>query len=59
MASPLSHKAIRWVGGVDGHIEMIDQTLLPGEFKVIACRDVETLRESIGSLRIRTVRIGG
>ena len=53
MASPLSRKTICWVGGLDGHIEMIDQTLLPGDCKVIACHDVETLWEAIRSLRIR------
>ena len=53
MANPLSHKTIWWVGGVDGHIRMIDQTLLPEQLEVIACRDVETVWEAIRSLRIR------
>jgi methylthioribose-1-phosphate isomerase len=46
-------KTIRWVGDLDGAIEMIDQTLLPGELKVISIRDVETLWEAIKNLRIR------
>jgi methylthioribose-1-phosphate isomerase len=50
---PTLHRTIDWVGGLDGRIEMIDQTLLPGEFKVIACRDIETLWEAIKNLRVR------
>lgn len=53
MSKPLSLKTIYWVGGLDGWIEMIDQTLLPGEFRMLACRDVETLWEAIRSLRVR------
>lgn len=44
---------LHWVGDADGHLAMIDQTLLPGEFKELACRDVETVWEAIKSLRIR------
>ena len=47
------HRTLDWIGGLDGHIEMIDQTLLPEQFKVIACRDVETLWEAIRMLRVR------
>lgn len=50
-ASPF--KTIEWVGSLDGHIEMIDQTLLPGEFKVIAIEDPQTLWEAIKVLRVR------
>lgn len=46
-------KTICWVGGLDGQIELIDQTLLPSELRVLACRDVETLWEAIKSLRVR------
>ena len=46
-------KTICWVGGLDGWIEMIDQTLLPGEVKIISCRDVATLWEAIRALRVR------
>ena len=47
------HRTLDWIGGLDGHIEMIDQTLLPEQFKVIACHDVETLWEAIKVLRVR------
>jgi len=44
---------LHWVGGVDGHLRMIDQTLLPVEFTEIDCRDVETVFEAIQMLRVR------
>lgn len=47
------HRTLDWIGGLDGHIEMIDQTLLPGQFKVVACHDVESLWEAIKMLRVR------
>jgi methylthioribose-1-phosphate isomerase len=51
--NPLFHKTIYWVGELDGWIEMIDQTLLPGQLQYIACGDVETLWEAIKNLRVR------
>jgi methylthioribose-1-phosphate isomerase len=54
--STIGHTALRtlhWEGGVDGHLVLIDQTLLPCEFKEIACRNVETVWEAIKSLRVR------
>jgi len=47
------HRTLDWIGSLDGRIEMIDQTLLPEQFKVIPCRDVETLWEAIKVLRVR------
>ncbi len=44
---------LHWVGGVDGHLRMIDQTLLPLEFKEIDCRTVADVWEAIKSLRVR------
>jgi methylthioribose-1-phosphate isomerase len=46
-------QTLRWVGGVDGHLVLIDQTLLPVEFVEIECRDVETVWEAIKMLRVR------
>jgi methylthioribose-1-phosphate isomerase len=46
-------ETLRWVGGVDGCLELIDQTLLPVELKYLACRDVPTVWEAIKSLRVR------
>lgn len=44
---------LRWVGGPDGQLRLIDQTRLPLELVEIPCRDVETLWEAIKSLRVR------
>jgi methylthioribose-1-phosphate isomerase len=46
-------ETIRWEGDVDGHIELIDQTLLPVEFKYIECTTLEEIWESIKMLRVR------
>jgi methylthioribose-1-phosphate isomerase len=44
---------LRWIGGVDGYLELIDQTRLPTEFVRLACHDVETVWEAIKTLRVR------
>jgi methylthioribose-1-phosphate isomerase len=44
---------LRWIGGVDGCLRMIDQTLLPVEFTEIDCCDAETVWEAIKTLRVR------
>lgn len=44
---------LHWVGHADGHLRLIDQTLLPTEFREIDCRDVQTVWEAIRSLRVR------
>jgi methylthioribose-1-phosphate isomerase len=48
--SPFS---LRWVGDAAGHLEILDQTLLPGRLEWIAGRDVATVVEAIKSLRVR------
>ncbi len=44
---------IEWVGGVDGHARLIDQTLLPTTEKVLDVRDVETMWDAIRRLAVR------
>jgi len=44
---------MRWIGGTDGYLKMIDQTLLPTEFREIDCHDAETVWEAIKKLRVR------
>jgi len=44
---------IEWIGGIDGCARMIDQTLLPTEFKQIDIADVEAMWEAIKVLRVR------
>jgi methylthioribose-1-phosphate isomerase len=45
--------SLRWVGEATGHLELIDQTLLPAQFTWLTCRDVPTVVEAIKSLRVR------
>jgi methylthioribose-1-phosphate isomerase len=42
-----------WVGEMDGHLVLIDQTLLPLEVRRVECRDVAGVCEAIRSLRVR------
>jgi len=49
----MPEQTVRWVGGLDGHIEIIDQTLLPVEYKVVPCRTVQDVWEAIKMLRVR------
>ncbi|MEA3366871.1 MAG: S-methyl-5-thioribose-1-phosphate isomerase, partial [Planctomycetota bacterium] len=44
---------VRWVGGLDGRMELIDQTRLPTEYTVITCRTVDEVWEAIRTLRVR------
>lgn len=46
-------ETLQWIGDVDGHLNLIDQTKLPVELKVIGCHDVETVWEAIKQLRVR------
>ena len=47
------HKTIKWTGGIDGCVELIDQTLLPGELRIMTVRDVETMVRAIKNLQVR------
>ena len=44
---------VRWVGGLDGRMEIIDQTLLPTEYQVVACRTVREVWKAIRTLKVR------
>jgi methylthioribose-1-phosphate isomerase len=45
--------AVKWVGGVDGFLELIDQRRLPGKLVKLRCRDIEQLYEAIKTLTVR------
>ena len=45
--------SIQWVGDVSGHLDLLDQTLLPTTLKRIECQTVETVWEAIKMLRVR------
>ncbi len=46
-------QTLRWVGGVDGFLELIDQRQLPTELVRLQCRDIEQLFEAIQTLAVR------
>lgn len=46
-------ETLKWVGGVDGFLRLIDQRKLPGEVAYLDCRDVDTLVEAIKTLAVR------
>ena len=46
-------KAIEWVGGVAGHLRLLDQTRLPAQIAYRECRDLESVREAILCLAVR------
>ena len=46
-------QAVKWIGDIDGYLELIDQRRLPAEFAKLQCRDVETLFEAIKTLAVR------
>jgi methylthioribose-1-phosphate isomerase len=46
-------EAVKWVGDVDGFLELIDQRRLPGEFVKFRCCDVKQLYEAIKTLAVR------
>ena len=35
------YPTLHWLGGVEGHLRLIDQTRLPAEFVEIDCRNAE------------------
>jgi methylthioribose-1-phosphate isomerase len=56
MPSPVALQpplTLEWIGDLDGHLRLIDQTLLPVELKFLDCHDVPTVWEAIKSLRVR------
>ncbi|MHC4540633.1 MAG: hypothetical protein ACYS74_12760 [Planctomycetota bacterium] len=46
-------QALKWIGGADGCLELVDQRRLPAEFVMLQCRDVEVLFEAIKTLAVR------
>lgn len=44
---------ITWEGDIKGKIKMVDQTILPEEFKYIYCNDTESVWDAIKKLKVR------
>ncbi len=51
-----TNETICWIGDVDGHVSLIDQTKLPDELTRIDCQDVESVWEAIKTLRVRSAQ---
>jgi methylthioribose-1-phosphate isomerase len=47
------HPTLRWVGGVDGYLVLLDQTRLPGEVVEIECHTVDDVWQAIKRLSVR------
>ena len=46
-------RTIEWIGNLQGCVQLIDQTLLPGRLELLQINDIETMFEAICSLRVR------
>ena len=46
-------QAVKWIGGTDGYLELVDQRRLPGEFVHLECRDTKVLFDAIKTLAVR------
>src|SRR5947208_7140221 len=46
-------RTIAWIGGTDGFVRLIDQTLLPTRLEYRDCRTIEEVWEAIRALRVR------
>jgi len=46
-------QTLKWIGGTDGFLELIDQRVLPVDFVKIQCRDTEQLFVAIKTLAVR------
>jgi methylthioribose-1-phosphate isomerase len=44
---------LKWIGGIDGRLEIIDQRQLPAECKTIRCTSVKQLYDAIKALAVR------
>ena len=45
--------SVEWVGGVNGHLRLIDQTQLPEALVYLDCADMETVWQAIKRLSVR------
>jgi len=44
---------IKWSGGIDGWAEIIDQTLLPEEYRIAQIRNIKSMWQAIKTLQVR------
>ncbi|XZE32627.1 S-methyl-5-thioribose-1-phosphate isomerase [Pirellulaceae bacterium SH501] len=53
IAPTFEYLSVAWKGDIDGHLELLDQTLLPLTLEIKQYRSVDSLFEAIVSLRVR------
>ncbi len=46
-------QSVKWVGGIDGFLELVDQRRLPGKFVKLRCHSIEQLYKAIRTLTVR------
>ncbi len=46
-------QAVKWIGGIDGFLELVDQRQLPNKFVKLKCRNVKQLHKAIKTLSVR------
>jgi len=46
-------QAVKWIGGIDGFLELVDQRQLPNRFVKLKCRNVKQLHKAIKTLSVR------
>lgn len=46
-------RTVEWVGDIDGHLRLLDQTRLPNESVYLDCRTVDDVRQAIERLSVR------
>lgn len=46
-------RALEWIGGSEGALRLLDQTLLPSRIEFLDCRSAEQVHEAIRRLRVR------
>jgi methylthioribose-1-phosphate isomerase len=49
----MAYETLRWTGGTDGCLELLDQRLLPHEVRYIRCRSLEQVYLAIRTLAVR------
>jgi len=49
----MDFETVKWVGGIDGFLELIDQRRLPAEYARLRCRSIEAVWEAIKTLTVR------
>lgn len=46
-------ETLKWIGQIDGYLQIIDQRKLPGELIMLDCRSIEVVYDAIKTLAVR------